>query len=369
LGGCGLRLFALLLFLFAAGCGRQAEPTAMTVQQLLGNPPAEGFLRATKPRAFTFPADHGPHPGFRDEWWYVTGNLTGEGGERFGFQFTLFRHQLRPDAGGEGWQRAEVWLGHFAISELDSGRYHFFERYGRAGAGVAGAQTQPFAVWLDGWRLTSAADGFAPLHLSAAAGAVALDLTLSPTLKPVLQGEHGLSQKSAEAGNASYYYSMPRIEARGELRDGDGHRHAVSGLAWLDREWSSSALGAGQVGWDWFSLQLTDGRSLMLYQLRREDGAVDRHSSASLIGTDGGSTPLGAADFTLTPERHWHGPDGERYPVRWRLRIPGQGIDWLIAAPQPAQLFDGSVRYWEGAVEVISGTATIGRGYLEMTGY
>jgi predicted secreted hydrolase len=231
---------------------------------------------------------------------------------------------------------------------------------------VAGARAEPFAVWLDRWRLASRGDGFS---LTAPAGNIALDLELTPQLPPVLQGDGGLSQKSAEPGNASYYYSLPRIAARGGLVDADGRRHAVEGLAWLDREWSSSALGADQVGWDWFALQLDDGRSLMLYQLRRRDGSADPHSSGTLVGAGGEAAPLRAGDFTLTPQDHWRAPTGERYPVRWRLRVPAHAIDWTVTTPLAAQLFDGSVRYWEGAVEVTEGTATIGRGYLEMTGH
>jgi predicted secreted hydrolase len=358
--------------LLLAGCEPQPpQPAPLDIQRILGASAAAGFLRATAPRALQFPADHGPHFGYRDEWWYVTGNLRAEDGRRVGFQLTFFRHQLRPAGADSGWQAPQVYMAHFAITDIDGDSYHFFERFGRPAAGIAGARAQPFAVWLDDWRLASAGAAFAPLVLEARAGALQLRLQLTPTLAPVAQGDGGLSRKSAEPGTASYYYSLPRIDARGTVRDAGGRSHTVRGLAWLDREWSTSALSADQVGWDWFSLQLRDGRALMVYQLRRRDGAPDPFSYGALIAADGSSRRLSAAQVELLPEVFWKSPTGARYPIRWRLRIPSAAIDWRIDAALPQQWFNGSFRYWEGAVGVTAtaGAAALGSGYLEMTGY
>jgi predicted secreted hydrolase len=184
----------------------------------------------------------------------------------------------------------------------------------------------------------------------------------------VLQGNQGLSQKSAEPGNASYYYSIPRLQAEGTLRL-QGEELTASGLAWLDREWSTSALGPDQAGWDWFSLQLADGRNLMYYQLRRKDGRVDPHSAGTLSNADGLLKKLDPAAVTLTPLDYWESDD-RRYPIEWRLQVAGED-PWLIRALLPDQEMRASVRYWEGAVEVIDERtgAQLGRGYLEMAGY
>jgi predicted secreted hydrolase len=273
-----------------SGCERSPpERAALDIQQILGEPASAGFLQALAPRDLQFPQDHGPHFGFRDEWWYVTGNLEDDAGQRFGFQLTFFRHQLRPgtDQNENRWESPQVYMAHFAVTDIDGRHYHFFERFGRPAAAVAGAQTAPFAVWLDDWRLASVGENFAPLQLQAQAGILNLQLQLTQTLAPVAQGERGLSRKSALPGNASYYYSLPRLQTEGTLRDASGHNHRVKGLAWLDREWSTSALGAEQSGWDWFALQLRDGRALMLYRLRRHDGAVDAFSYGALIAADG----------------------------------------------------------------------------------
>lgn len=365
--------WSLCLALLLAGCdARTPQPAMLDIRSVLGRPADPGFLRATAPRAFDFPADHGPHFGYRDEWWYVTGNLRGDDGRRFGFQLTFFRHQLRPDrdADQSGWFSPQLYMAHFAVSDIDGNDYRYFERLGRPAAGIAGARAQPFAVWLDNWRLAGSGRNFAPLTLSAEAGPLQLRLQLQPTLAPVAQGDHGLSRKSAAPGNASYYYSLPRLRAAGTLRDRDGHSHTVHGLAWLDREWSTSALGAEQVGWDWFSLQLKDGGSLMLYRLRDRDGRADHFSYGALIGADGSSGTLSATDFQLTPEEYWRSPAGASYPIRWHLRIPSRGIDWRVKAALPQQWLNGSFRYWEGAVDVVAaGDDQIGSGYLEMTGY
>lgn len=365
-----IRLATLLLLVaLLAGCDSSPPPAApIRVDQAMGSEPAAGFARAEQPRDFVFPADHGPHPAYATEWWYLTGNLETDDGRRFGYQFTLFRIGLEPGvpADDASWRTHQIYMGHLALSDIDGKRHYSAERLARAAAGLAGARSDPLSVWLGPWSLKGRGQPF-PLQVAADAGGFALDLELLAGDKPlVLQGEHGLSRKSAAPGNASYYYSYTRLPTRGELRIGE-RTFTVRGDSWLDREWSSSALDRDQAGWDWFALQLDDGRELMFYQLRYQDGRPHPYSSGVLVAADGHSRRLTAGDVTLTPQRQWKAPDGARYPVAWRLTVPAQAIDLQVQAAFDGQLMDHAVRYWEGAVTVTGSHG--GRGYLEMTGY
>jgi predicted secreted hydrolase len=257
-------------------------------------------------------------------------------------------------------------MGHIAISDIAAGGHHSAERFARAAAGLAGASASPFAVWLGSWSLRGGT-GLFPLLLSAGNDDIGLSLQLQAGGKPlVLQGEGGLSRKSARPGNASYYYSFTRLPTQGELRIGDAS-YRVAGDSWLDREWSSSALDEDQAGWDWFALQLEDGRELMFYQLRDKQGRAQPFSRGSLVQADGSSHPLLADAVKLTPLRHWQAEDGARYPVAWRLQVAEHALDLEVQALLDDQLMGHSVRYWEGAVRV-SGSHR-GRGYLELSGY
>lgn len=358
---------------------RLREPRAsLSVAGALRSADNAGFERAVEPRDFRFPADHGPHPGFRTEWWYYTGNLETREGRRFGFQLTFFRSALTatPQARASEWGASEAWLAHFALSDVEGGRFHSFERWSRGALGLAGAQGEPFRVWVESWAATAASSpgpaGTPAMRLTAAEGGVGIDLTLRPGKPPVLQGDRGLSRKSAERGNASYYYSLTRMPATGTVRLG-GESFAVTGLAWMDREWSTSSLGADQVGWDWFALQLSDGGEVMLYRLRRRDGTADPASSGTLIGPRGESRHLRLSDFRLDDLGRWESPrSGARYPARWRIGIPADGLDLEVRPALAGQELDVSFRYWEGAVDVTGthrGRPVTGRGYVEMTGY
>ena len=364
------RLWLLLLTLLMVAC-EDAEPVSgmkLSVDRAMGFEPDAGFVRALQPRAFRFPEDHGAHPEFATEWWYLTGNLQAENGRRFGYQFTLFRVGLRPGepAPDSVWRMHQLYMGHIAISDLAAGRHHSAERFARAAAGLAGASASPFAVWLGPWSLRGGSDLF-PLLLSAGNEDIGLSLQLQAGGKPpVLQGEDGLSRKSGSPGNASYYYSFTRLPTRGELRIGDAS-YRVAGDSWMDREWSSSALDADQAGWDWFALQLEDGRELMFYRLRDKQGKAHAFSRGSLVQADGSSQALPADAVELTPLRHWQAEDGARYPLDWRLQVAGHELDLEVKALLDDQLMDHSVRYWEGAVRV-SGSHR-GRGYLELSGY
>jgi predicted secreted hydrolase len=361
-----------LVLLFAGAAAAQHSEPPSQLSELLGSEADAAFARALAPRAFTFPADHGPHPEFRNEWWYVTGNLDDETGRRFGFELTFFRFSLAPTlpASESRWRTNQVYIAHLAVTDARAEHFHVAERYSRGALGLAGAQAEPFRVWIDDWQIAEQAKSNT-WRLRAQDDAFGIDVELTAMRQPVLNGVDGLSQKSEDPANASYYYSITRLQTDGKLRIRD-REYQVSGLSWLDREWSTSALAADQVGWDWFALQLVDGSDLMFYQLRKTDGAPDRASAGTFVDADGVASHLTADDVDMTVLDTWTSPDGGTYPSRWRLSVPRFGLD-LTATPVIAnqELFT-TVRYWEGAVDVAGeqhGTPITGRGYVELTGY
>ncbi|MGE0487263.1 MAG: lipocalin-like domain-containing protein [Gammaproteobacteria bacterium] len=331
--------------------------------------PDAGFARALAPRTFDFPSDHGAHDAFRSEWWYFTGHLGTANGRRFGFQLTLFRFELAPTTitTTSAWRTPRVMLGHFALSDIAAARFHQAERLQRAHPAFAGVRAEPLEIHLDDWsihRLPGTAERWT---LAARGDGAAIALELEARSAIVLQGEAGLSTKSATPGNASYYYSIPRLAAHGEVSV-DGTTLAVEGDTWLDREWSTSALDRAQRGWDWFALQLDDGANLMFYRLRDAAGGVDPHSAGSLQSADGGVERLAAGDVSIVETAWWRSPaTGTRYPARWRLAVPRAGLVLELVPELADQEWRGRFRYWEGAVTV-AGTRT-GRGYVELTGY
>ncbi|MGB3865843.1 MAG: lipocalin-like domain-containing protein, partial [Xanthobacteraceae bacterium] len=253
---------------------------------------AAGFAPVVPGRLLAFPADFGAHPDFRIEWWYVTANLRDGQGAAYGAQWTLFRQAMAPGPQREGWDNQQVWMGHAAVTGAHAHR--FAETFARGGVGQAGVKVVPFEAWIDAWRM-AAADGapfddraLSPLQVSAAGADFSYALRLAADRPLVLQGEGGYSRKS-ERGQASYYYSQPFFTASGWLVL-DGAPVEVSGVAWLDREWSSQPLSADQTGWDWFSLHLDGGDKVMLFRLRQTDG--EPYFAGNWIGRDGRSTPL-----------------------------------------------------------------------------
>ncbi len=362
----------LLGLLLLAGCGGSPPPeTGGDLGALLGEVEDDpGFARVAGPREFRFPEDHGAHPAYRNEWWYFTGNLTADGGRRFGYQLVIFRTALtpRPPARTSAWAAHQVYMAHFAITDVRAERFRYFERFARGALGLAGVRTSPLRIWLEDWRIEGDSEGW---RLIAAQDGHAIDLRLRPRKPIVLQGEQGLSRKSLRPGHASYYYSQTRLETRGTLRLPSGD-FRVAGSSWLDREWSSSALATDQVGWDWFALQLDDGYDLMFYRLRRKDGSADPASSGTLVDPEGRATHLPFEAVRLSPRGHWTSPRGGRYPLRWRLQVPEHDLILDIAPLLEQQELDVTVRYWEGAVTVSGrhgNRAVRGRGYVELTGY
>jgi len=333
-----------------------------------------GFARVTVPRPFVFPQDHGPHPEYQTEWWYYTGNLDAAGGRHFGFQLTFFRFGLTPKPAQRSseWAASSIYMAHFALADVAGQKFYAFERFSRGAAGLAGAQGAPFRVWLEDWAADGSGPGALPMRLRASQDGVAIDLTLEGGKPVVLQGDRGLSHKSPEPGNASYYYSLTRMPTRGALRVGQ-ETFDVAGLSWMDREWSTSALGPDQVGWDWFALQLDDARDVMVYRLRRRDGTIDAHSAGALIAADGATRPLAVGDVTVDALDHWTSPrSGVRYPSRWRLAIADAALTLEITPRLADQELIVGTRYWEGAVRAegtAAGRPVGGRGYVELVGY
>jgi len=356
------------------------EPEALRggsrLAKLLGSESFAGFARAIEPREFDFPRDHGPHPKFRNEWWYVTGNLDGSERQRFGFELTFFRFSLTPgdtSVFDSAWQTNQVYIAHFAITDAASNKFHVAQRYARGSAGLAGAQSIPFKVWMDDWSLAEIDSKRDTVHwnLHAADPGFSLDLDLSAMKQPVLNGHNGLSQKSDAVGNASYYYSLTRLQSDGTLRLGD-QQYSVTGLSWLDREWGSSALSSDQRGWDWFALQLSDGSELMFYNIRRNDNSADSHSAGTLVGPDGKTSYLRQQDVSIVVTDSWNSPRGGTYPAGWTIDVPSQGMSLEVRPVLDDQELLTTVRYWEGAVDVdgVRGEQVLsGRGYVELTGY
>jgi predicted secreted hydrolase len=388
-----------------SACATQPQPEpadtpALGLQELLGGADTL-HERAAEPRQFSFPADHGPHPEFRTEWWYFTGNVTADDGHELAYHVTFFRNALTDttsfmaglgeqegETGSRSpWRTRHAYMAHFAVSDITGARFEAAQRFARDAVGLAGARAEPFRVWTGDWEAAAVSGAGAaagpetsgvappnalPLRLRAAEGDVAIDLVLQPGKPPVLQGDAGLSRKGPEPGNASYYYSLTRLPTSGTIRIG-GRTHAVTGTSWLDREWSTSVLSPDIEGWDWMSLQLDDGTELMVYRLRRHDGSASPFSAATFVAADGTPTHLSARDFTMTAVRTWRSNlDSTTYPAGWRVNVPALRLELSVEAAFDAQELDLAVRYWEGAVRVRGsrGERDVGgRGFLEMTGY
>jgi predicted secreted hydrolase len=321
---------------------------------------------------YEFPRDHHAHPDFKTEWWYFTGNLTGEDGRDYGYQLTFFRQGVQRGAGAETrFAVKDIKLAHFAVSEISRGRFRYGQKVSRGAFGEAGFAEGDRVAWIDDWELRVREGG--GFLVQAREGGVELELELIPRKAPVFHGENGVSQKAEGAGRASHYYSFTRLEAEGHLTL-DGRRIAVRGWSWFDQEWATNQLTEEQTGWDWFSLQFEDNTELMLFQIRLKDGGRDPFSHGTWIDAEGRATPVGVADFELSPGRVWRsGATGGDYPVEWTLRIPKLDLDLrLRAAFDDQELVLEPISYWEGSIRATGtreGAKVSARGYLEMTGY
>ena len=387
----------LLALMGASLAGVTVSAAQLQLESVLGDSAPSGragsFARAETARTFVFPADHGPHERFRSEWWYLTMSLESADGALFGVQFTAFRQALGAGASAGAsaaasenrlsagpWAGNQLYLAHLAVTDVAGNVHLEEERLSRAHPDLAGARSDPFRVWVDGWSLSAlerpdseeaAGTEFSlpAFALHGRADKFDVQLSLLPAKELVLQGDEGLSPKGPD--QASYYYSMTRIAAQGTLRIGE-QTHQVRGNAWLDREWSTSLLSSRQEGWDWFGLQLEGNEELMVFQLRRKDRSRDPYDQGLWVYPNGDSQRLKAADFDLQPLRYWRDDSGVSWPVEWRLvvRLPAGVRHYQIEAAVEDQRMDTLLTYWEGLVRVRDDKGRdMGRGYMELTGY
>ena len=382
---------ALILFLLDRD--DDSIQTSLSVSSALSADTA-GYTRARGPRPFIFPADHGAHPDFRTEWWYYTGNVQTDEGRRFGYQLTIFRTALTPPMHGpaepvyasrvsptagdpqhadssRSWSTNQVYMAHLALTDVESGEHHAHERFSRGAAGLAGATAEPYRVWIEDWRIEGL-NGADSVRIQADVDGFGLDLVAARAKPIVLQGEDGYDRKGPQPGNASFYYSMTRMATHGTIRL-EGSPLPVRGWSWLDREWGTSALSEGQVGWDWFSLQLRNDVEIMYYQIREGDGSASPFSGGIVVEPGGGTTRFTLNDVKLEVLDTWVSPSGlARYPSRWRLEVPSRRLALRMTPEVANQELSLSIRYWEGAVRVegtYGGAPVRGAGFVELTGY
>jgi predicted secreted hydrolase len=363
------RLVAFVALLGALGANLRADPAAATT--------SEPWQRAIGPWAWSFPRDHGAHPAFKTEWWYFTGNLKDETGRPFGYQLTIFRQgvQFTPAQAKSQWAVRDFYFGHFTISDISSNEFHVAEKVSRGALGDAKAATGGMDVVLGPWTIEQkgAAEN---MHLSARDADIAIDFDEHPLKPLILEGVGGLSQKAQGAGEASYYYSYPRLATSGKLRVGEKN-FDIKGLSWFDHEFSTSSLGKDQVGWDWFCLQLDNKEEIMLYAMRDKSGAIDPNSEGTWVKADGTTERIAPGAFTIEKSGSWKSPhSGATYPAGWHVVIPGHHADLTVTpsmADQELRLTKmGALDYWEGAcaIEGRIGDAPVkGVGYTELTGY
>jgi predicted secreted hydrolase len=326
-------------------------------------------------RRLTFPADHYSHPDFKTEWWYYTGHLETESGKKYGYQVTFFRFGVR-DRQKETKEKplfTELYMAHFALSDVAAKKFIFRERINRGYGDKAGAATDRYLVWNEDWKV----EGHARNHsIDVKDRETQLRLSVKSQKPPVLHGQNGLSQKGEGEGRASYYYSLTRMQTDGDLTI-DGKKEKVRGLTWMDHEFGSNQLREDQVGWDWFSIQLDNQTELMLYLIRRKDGSPDPYSSGTVVKADGTTKHLALRDFRIEVLDRWRSPkSGANYPMKWKVTIPAEEIELEIApAFQDQELVTNRstrVTYWEGAAQIrgsFQGKPVEGKGYVEMTGY
>jgi predicted secreted hydrolase len=368
-------LFVSLLALLLAACGseRPALRAALSAVDVLSADDVAGFTQAREPRSFQFPADHGPHPDFRTEWWYYTGNLSNGQGRHFGYQLTFFRRGIAPGLSQQrpsDWATNQIYMAHLAVSDIANQQFYAFERFSRGAAGLAGSQGDPFRVFVEDWSAKGNGPQSMTMQLFAAQDGLVLDLQLESRKPPMLQGENGLSRKSPDGRSTSYYYSLTRMQTSGTLSIGE-QQHQLAGYSWMDREWMTTALDAETVGWDWFGLHLDDGSDLLFAQVRLRDGS--NYYFASLVDAAGNGRMLEVSPDSLTPLATWRSPhSGIEYPAGWRISLPNESIELTVEPLMAEQEHTGAIAYWEGAVQISgehAGHPVGGFGYVELTGY
>lgn len=375
-----LYIILIIPALIFLSCGEKTtdeNSKSISVSEVLGSESDSGFKKSVEKIRFGFPEDNGAHPEFRTEWWYFTGNLETKTGRKFGYQFTIFRTALSPEKTEKNsdWNSNQVYMGHFTVTDIENNDFYYSEKFSRDGNELAGAVAAPLKIWVEDWRVIEVAGlpgkEFPEVKLSAGTDETAIELSLTPAKNIILQGDEGLSKKSGEEGNASYYYSVTRINTSGKVKIND-EEFEVTGYSWLDREWSTSALSPEQKGWDWFSLQLDNDFEVMYYQMRKKDGSADDFSKGAIVNPQGEKENIFVQDVILSVTEYWTNDEGMQYPSGWKLLVPSKQIELIITPAVKNQELKLSVRYWEGSVIVSGkfGTENVtGRGYVELTGY
>jgi len=362
----------------------RAAPSPQTVSS------KSTFRPALPGYQFSFPRDHGAHPAFQTEWWYYTGHLQATDGTQLGYELTFFRYGLIPQQppGRSAWAVRDVDFAHFAITDQTHQKYFYSDRMERANMGLAGTEAGKVLLlprlWIDNWSLQFKGNRGNTQILQASGTAqnqdghlpMSIHLTQQAIKPPVINGQNGISKKGPSANAASHYYSMPRLATRGELTLGKT-RYQVSGQSWLDREFGSGGLSPGQNGWDWFAIQLDDGRDLMLYQIREKGGLPGPYSAGTLTDKNGKSTFITREDFKIAVTQWWKSPHtGARYPAAWKIDVPRYHLSLNITptvADQEMRPRHENTVYWEGSCRVAAaGKSTftpLGKAYVELTGY
>jgi len=334
------------------------------------------FEKALPGYIFSFPRDHGSHPAYLIEWWYFTGNLQSKNGYAYGYELTFFRRGIEnkfTEANPSRWTVHDIYLAHFAVSDIANKQFYYEEKISREAMGKAGAQEDKMAVWIDRWSATQAGE---TMRLIAGAEDFHIDLLLSPAKPLAIHGAEGVSRKGDAPGEASHYYSFTRLQTQGTVRV-KGKDASVSGFSWMDHEFGSSLLGKDQVGWDWFSIQLDDGSDYMFYRIREKDGSRASTSRGTVIALDGTARHLSSDDFSLNPASYWTSPkSGASYPLSWEISVPSErlSLTWKPALNDQELITAQSTRviYWEGAGHysgLKNGHPVEGAGYVELTGY
>lgn len=344
---------------------------------------SSGYSKALEPREFKFPRDHLAHDDFKTEWWYFTGNLDSENGDHYGYQLTIFRNAISPETTktnkNSKWNSKQIYMGHLAITDVKNKKFYSFERFDRNALGLAGTKEKaPETIFLNDWNISFEESSSKPIiniyarELDESGEEVSLKLKLKATKPIVLQGDKGLSQKSSGLGNASYYYSSTQMESSGFIKT-QSKLKKVTGLSWMDREWSTSSLAEDQAGWDWFSLQLDDNHELMYYQLRNKDDSIDSHSKGSWILANSQNKTFSSDEIELKVLEYWTSTDSKiKYPSSWELNIPKFNLKFKVKPYINNQEHNFTFKYWEGAVKVSgtrNGKSVSGQGYVELTGY
>lgn len=354
-----------------------AEKPSSPLVNFLSDDDDREFAPVQPGYAFRFPQDHGAHPGFRQEWWYFTGNLQDANGREFGFQLTFFRFagSSFEELGQNPWNSGQTWMAHFAVTDVDARRFYEAEDFSRDAISLAGAQSAPFAVWLNGWsarQRQASCDGCMNAVLAATADNFSISLRVNSLRQPVLHGNSGYSTKNKDGSIASYYYSVPDLVTEGHIEI-NGKRYQVAGNTWMDHEWSSTVLGKNQSGWDWFALHFDNGAKLMMFQVRARNGSA--YQSGVLVLSDGSIKKFDIENLSMLPLEFWSSAaTGNQYPLKWKLGVDSSNTQLRISVIPAVreQELNLAFTYYEGVIRFsgsLNGERVAGVGYMELVGY